>query len=154
MKLLNCTLFTLFFFSVNGYTQESTTKLFDLYDLIELVDKTKEETHEWLIKDDLFTLVMQKEKYDGYVYGLNYNINSKIASIWLHKYYEIEELYVIGGKDDLHEILEQLAPHMIESNIINGSTSISSYSYKEKGIIVQIRPDKPVSIKIVKTSDN
>ena len=135
--------------SFNSISQESTAKVFDLNSVIELFDMTKDETHEWLTKDDFFTHIADKEKYDGKVYGFNYNSELKTSKLWLHKYYGLNEMYLIGKNDEIEQILIQLKPHLVMSNINNKGTSISSYSFMNKDFIVQIDSKKPTSIKII-----
>ena len=112
---------------------------------------TKDDTHAWLTKDDFFTFIADKEKYDGKVYGFNYNSDLKTSKLWLHKYYGLEEMYLIGKKDEMELILEQLKPHFVISNLNDKGTLISSYSILNKDFIVQINPKKPATIKIIRT---
>ena len=148
------TIILTFFISIisfNSFSQESTTKSLDLNSLVELFDLTKDDTHAWLTKDDFFTHIADKEKYDGKVYGFNYNSDLKTSNLWLHKYYGLEEMYLIGKKDEMENILGQLKPHLVMSNLNDEGTLISSYSHLNKDFIVQINPKKPATIKIIQT---
>lgn len=150
MKTIILTLF-ISIISLNSFSQESTTKSLDLNSLNKLFDMTKDDTHIWLTKDDFFTHISDKEKYDGKVYGFNYNSDLKTSKLWLHKYYGLEEMYLIGKKDKMENILSQLKPHLVMSNLNDEGTLISSYSYLNNDFIVQINQKKPTTIKIIRT---
>jgi len=150
----NLLIITISLLTLSSHSQEPRVRTFDLNSLIELHDMSMENTHEWLTHDGFFTFVSKNNKYDGYIYGLNYNVETTIASIWLHKYYDIDELFLIGWKQNLISFLNELTPYEVMSHKDIGGSLITVYHYSEKDFISIIDQDSGASIRMMNTPKN
>ena len=80
------------FLTFNLLAQNKISDALTIEGLINLSDLPKEDTDEWLTKENHFTFFQENEKYDASIYTFDYNAELKTSSMWLYYFNKNKEI--------------------------------------------------------------
>ncbi|WP_019670815.1 hypothetical protein [Eudoraea adriatica] len=129
-----------------------TKRSFTLNDITKLANMSKEDAHIWLTNDEFFTFIENLgDDFKGGIanlYGMNYNISTEEAWIYVVKYYKSGKLAVQGKRSHLQTIINELKPFKKSSNLDDNGNMLSEYVYKSFRIYLNLTNDGAATIDI------
>lgn len=117
------------------FSQEKES--FKLKDIIFLKENAGEKVDSFL-KSRFFEFVKTNEEHQAYEYGLNYNKNTKKATIWVIKEFDGDVSIVESGEGLLLKyIKEELANFKEDFEYQENSWTMSTFNYKSYEILIR-----------------